>query len=450
MRGKEYLRLFTGITLALAVFLAAFAAGGCGSRKGNWWGTGAREGGGEEDGAPREGLASLAYVSGDHVYLADLAEGEVRRLTSRPGAYADLAFSPHAGRIAATLVVGDAMPQLVVINVESGEVTDISWNNQDLWRAWSGAGVKPWYGTVSWANEKVLYATAVREESGRFRPCTVKVDLSMPSVEVVCEDARNPALDPGGSQLAYVRRPDDWDEAQGAWGVESPGDLVILDLKSGREREIKVTMDGVERGYVYEASFSPDGKHMAVVCLDEPDTALYYTDLEGRAYRALDFTGVSGRFGHPSFSPGGEWLLYHLASLGPSGENLGHKLKAAVTSEADSNARTLGEGRDPAFSPVPVAGQDLEDLERLLAGSGEGDEEAAVVEAMIAFVKRNAAPGLEFKIVNLAIRGNEAVGVAVCTNQRLESPLVIMRKGPQGWEGVDMGTGIEPPSWYPY
>jgi len=84
VRGKEYLRLFTGITLALAVFLAAFAAGGCGSRKGNWWGTGAREGGGEEDGAPREGLASLAYVSGDHVYLADLAEGEVRRLTWGP------------------------------------------------------------------------------------------------------------------------------------------------------------------------------------------------------------------------------------------------------------------------------------------------------------------------------------------------------------------------------
>ena len=79
-----------------------------------------------------------------------------------------------------------------------------------------------------------------------------------------------------------------------------------------------------------------------------------------------------------------------------------------------------------------------------------GGEEAAVEAAMLAFVGENSAPGLEFEIQNIVINGNEAAGIAVCTSERLESPLVIMKKGPSGWYGVDFGTGIEPPDWYPY
>lgn len=79
-----------------------------------------------------------------------------------------------------------------------------------------------------------------------------------------------------------------------------------------------------------------------------------------------------------------------------------------------------------------------------------GGEEAEVEAAMVAFVKQNSAPGLEFEIQNIVINGNEAVGIAVCTSERLESPLVIMKKGPSGWYAVDFGTGIEPPDWYTY
>ena len=80
----------------------------------------------------------------------------------------------------------------------------------------------------------------------------------------------------------------------------------------------------------------------------------------------------------------------------------------------------------------------------------EVDETAQVQEAMLAFVRENSAPGMEFRIENIVINGNEAAGRAVCTSETLESPYVIMQKGPSGWYGVDFGTGIEPPEWYPY
>lgn len=75
---------------------------------------------------------------------------------------------------------------------------------------------------------------------------------------------------------------------------------------------------------------------------------------------------------------------------------------------------------------------------------------AEVVDAMVAFVKDNAAEGLEFEIYDLLIKGNEAVGLAVCINQEVDAPLVIMEKGSGGWYGVDVGTGIDAPYWYPW
>jgi hypothetical protein len=81
---------------------------------------------------------------------------------------------------------------------------------------------------------------------------------------------------------------------------------------------------------------------------------------------------------------------------------------------------------------------------------GGRDETAEVEAAMLAFVKENSVPGMEFKIENIIINGDEAAGRAICTSETLESPYVIMKKGPSGWYGDQFGTGIEPPDWYPY
>jgi hypothetical protein len=77
------------------------------------------------------------------------------------------------------------------------------------------------------------------------------------------------------------------------------------------------------------------------------------------------------------------------------------------------------------------------------------DELVEVEAAMIAYVKANSASDLEFRIENIIIHGDEAAGRVICTSETLESPLVIMKKGPSGWYGSDFGTGIEPPAWYP-
>jgi hypothetical protein len=89
-----------------------------------------------------------------------------------------------------------------------------------------------------------------------------------------------------------------------------------------------------------------------------------------------------------------------------------------------------------------------------MAGNGNdnqgSDDKAAVEAAMLTFVRNNSAPGLQFKIQNIVIHGNEAAGIAVCTSEKLENALVLMKKQAGTWQGVDLGTGIEPPSWYSY
>ena len=454
MRRKRlrwgWLYLFS---LVVAAILVASALGGCGKGKPTWWNDQSQEG---EDGKTRaEGFAGIAYVRGDHIYLADAEEKEVRRLTTRGGGYSCLAFSPDASKLAAIMVEGDADPQLVIIDVESGDMWDVSWTNRSYSGVWNEAGVRPWFGTIAWADEDTLYATAVSEELSRLYPHVVMFDLSSPGVEIVADDAVNPSLSPGGDKLLYMRQPEDWSAvaADSMWLSGDPGDLVIRELESGDEREVRVTVDGVHRGHVFAASFSPDGDHLAVVCYDEPDTAIYYTNLKGETAYALGFVGTAGKIWQSSFSPDGEWLAYHSTWVEDVEGNREYTLHVIPTGRANPEPLTFESKRDPAWSPIPCSGLERKDLEGLLGGRGEeggADEMDEVEAAMIAFVKANAVPGLEFKIVNLEIRGNEAVGVAVCTNEKLDNLLVIMKKGPRGWEGVDLGTGIEPPSWYRY
>jgi hypothetical protein len=75
-------------------------------------------------------------------------------------------------------------------------------------------------------------------------------------------------------------------------------------------------------------------------------------------------------------------------------------------------------------------------------------EEAEVEAAMIAYTKEHAAEELEFEIKGLMIRGNEACAIAIPLNIDTDAPLITMRKGPNGWYGVEVGTGGEIPSWY--
>ncbi len=78
-------------------------------------------------------------------------------------------------------------------------------------------------------------------------------------------------------------------------------------------------------------------------------------------------------------------------------------------------------------------------------------EEAAVEKAMVAYTREHAAEELEFEIEGLMIRGDEACALAIPLNIDTDAPLITMRKGPQGWYGVEVGTGGDIPAWYdPY
>ncbi len=109
---------------------------------------------------------------------------------------------------------------------------------------------------------------------------------------------------------------------------------------------------------------------------------------------------------------------------------------------SDGYEEGFNKGYETGYSEAQAANQ---------GGDTQADnkEKAAVESAMLVFVKQNSVPGLEFKIENIVIHGDDAAGIAICTSEKLDSTLVVMKKGASGWYGVDFGTGIEPPSWYP-
>ncbi len=157
-----------------------------------------------------------------------------------------------------------------------------------------------------------------------------------------------------------------------------------------------------------------------------------------------------------------------------NGDNTGGDVDLAAYEKGISDGQAQGyeqgysDGQQGIYDPGVEVSQDLS--EDYAAGYEQGwvegyedghadavaeieDEKTELAEveaAMLAFVKQNSAPGMEFKIENIVIHGNQAAGIAVCTSETLESPLVVMEKTASGWNAVDFGTGIEPPSWYEY
>lgn len=162
--------------------------------------------------------------------------------------------------------------------------------------------------------------------------------------------------------------------------------------------------------------------------------------------------GCGGNEGRDKENGDGAQADYDLGLV--EGYSDGYDQGAADAVEGDYDPRPdLEEGWNEDYAAGYEEGflQGYEDgFEDAADGTEPADEYQEVEEAMLAFVKANSAPGLEFEIVDLAIEGDEAVGRVVCISETLESPLVIMRKGAGGWYGVDFGTGIEPPGWYPY
>jgi dipeptidyl aminopeptidase/acylaminoacyl peptidase len=336
------------VCLTAAALVALFLVGalaGCGRAAVQEEGNGEADNGQADNGAEDvSGHAGIAFVRDDHVYVADADGSGERRLTSDAAGYGDLAFSPSGRKIAATRVEGDAMPQLVVMEVAGGEVTDVSWSNPDYSQAWTSEGVKPWFGGTGWVGEDILYCTGIINRNGHMTLLVLKFDLSGPRIEVIEENAQNPAVSVDGGQLAFIRKPDDWEKAQEKeWQAGDFGDLAIMDLESG-----DMTTIGFN---VFDVSFSLDGGRLALTVFEEPDTALIVTDMEGGRLYTLRVIGPVGNIRHPSFSPAGEKIIACRHWREEPGEPYTNEIFVVPTDSDNVDTTELGKGEDPAWSP---------------------------------------------------------------------------------------------------
>jgi Tol biopolymer transport system component len=296
-------------------------------------------------------------------------EHKLATLRNRPS---NLSFSPSGKKLAAITSGGDVKTELVVIDVASGKVTEMSGPSKSPSRtALNKAGLGVCEGRTCWATENVIYFTAAIKGQGVLKPVVAKMDISVPKVEIVVKNAKNPALSADGKKLAYIHLPANWlERPAGAWKLSDPGDLVVKDLVGGATKTIYAHSKNTpadrqnSRGYIFEAAFHPDGKHLMTCCSDEPDSELYYIDMEGEILAVPDVCGTSGRLKHPSFSPDGQNVAYD-SECWDCSETLKdnskpHQHHFSITppmaGKFDGSKKHLGNGSYPAWRPPGTGG----------------------------------------------------------------------------------------------
>ncbi len=301
------------------------------------------ESGGDQDGGT--GQAKIAYVKDySKVCIANEDGSDERQLTTDPAnAYGGLAFSPNGERLSAWLMRGDSVPTLVVIDVASGNQTDL-WSG-DFRSSWIAQGVDPWFGNTSWGSDSVLYATGVKNVASKLIPQVVTVDILSRQVQVIQSAAQNPAASPDGGKLLFVKMPGDLSPLIGHdWGRDDFGDLTLRDLASGGETLIQ--------RYCFEAVYSRDGASLAAVIWSEPDTQLKILGTDGIVKRQLSMVGPGFVLGHPDFSPDGAQLAYHAGTNSGFGTAANTDVMISKTQPASGETpTTIGRGRYPAWSP---------------------------------------------------------------------------------------------------
>ena len=310
-------------------------------------------------------------VSTDVFMVNEDGSGEHKLVTLRHRP-SNLSFSPSGKKLAAITSGGDGKTELVVIDVASGKVTELSGSSKSPSRtAMSKAGLRVCDGRTCWAAENVIYFTAAIIGQGVLKPVVAKMDLSVSKVEIVVKNAKNPALSANGKKLAYIHLPANWNaRLSGDWKLSSPGDLVVKDLADGGTKTVyahykKTPADRQNsRGYIFEAVFDPDGKHLMTCCFDEPDSELYYVDMEGEILAVPAMTGTVGRLSHPSFSPDGNKLAYGSdcwdcsETLKDNSEPHEHHflITPPMAKIHDGSKKNMGNGSYPTWMPPGTGG----------------------------------------------------------------------------------------------
>lgn len=297
------------------------------------------------------GDSRIAYVRNGNIWLSEPDHGGERRLTAeseppagaQPGTYdyvdwGGLAYSPDGTKLAAWKVENDIAPALVVIDVADGTQVDLG---REYKAAWETAGMYPCPGDIAWSGEDAIYCTAGSVSGALGEVYIVRLDFTASSLRDVEDWARNPALSPDGRTLAFISAPPEFRGDEVGWDEYGYGDLVLLDLESGRKNTVS--------SRVSEAVFTPAGNRLLAVFINEPDTNLVLMDLEGNILSRLDTVGSSFVLGHPSVSPDGGQAIFHSGERLRFGVPTTNSLVMVELNGGSFTAQQWGRGRYPAW-----------------------------------------------------------------------------------------------------
>ncbi len=123
-------------------------------------------------------------------------------------------------------------------------------------------------------------------------------------------------------------------------------------------------------------------------------------------------------------------------------------MRARIPSLALLVLLACGGSSDPApVEPVPAPGPGAADDQAPAAAEPAAapgaPEDAALLAAAQAFVRKNAAAGVEFTLKIQAQEGDFALLIVEPVKQEADGALLFMKREAGGWKGLDLGSGID-------
>lgn len=209
-------------------------------------------------------FSSYTEDAAEDIFVLDLGDLSVTRLTASPGFDGSPDWSPDGGRIVFTSW-RDANPQIYVMNADGSQQTGLTQNPPDgSSPTWSPDGAQIAFISTRDGNPE-LYVTA--SDGGAVSRLTEN-----PS------DDQSPAWSPDGSMIAFESNRDDPDNYE----------IYLLDVAT-----LAVTRLTDHPGYDGQPEWSPDGIHIVFVSEQEGSWQLAIMDADGSNVRVITF-GLNG------------------------------------------------------------------------------------------------------------------------------------------------------------
>jgi eukaryotic-like serine/threonine-protein kinase len=290
-----------------------------------------------------------------HLYAADLASGEVRRLVGGIGSEAWPAVSPDGRRIAYTAMDFDA--DIVAIPLDGGAPHDlIATNSLEHSPAWSPTGQELAYVTDRTGVDEIWVRNMA---TGRELPVVTPRSFEGGQAEFL----DSPVFSPDGQRIAFVRH--NRENAQRREGTE----IWLVPASGGAPIALTKNRPGAQ----WAPSWSPDGKSIAFIYQGPPSGLMKILVGGGEPPETIwpmDISVSVSNLGSSAWSPRGDWIAVPAKAgvmlVSPDGKNKRLLRKPAFGAMVWSNDGALLYGREDADSQRIVAVDVATGRERLV------------------------------------------------------------------------------------